>query len=458
MKKIFVMAVAAAMIFASCAKNENGGRVEPDGAESRMGISFTLPTGAATRATDIPGVGKEDDVNDITVFIFDGSGNAVLGNGTSFEVTVGEEGNFTVEDNTYTLKAENEIETTAGSRNVYLAANLPEGFTAATEPVLKAKKLQMATEAETAESIVMFSDVISKTITAIELDEDATPTQGQKTENAEANRVSAPLKRVVAKVVVSSATTLTQAFTGEGDGANFNVVYSVLGWGIHNSLSTTYAVEGAKTTGDYLGFVAGPLAKTLTTTAATTTTASEFAYVAENKPTVNGDLTYALIQTKAAPAKVAKVESGEIVWAAPADELEDMWVVKSVDNKFFFCESADIAEDVAEILAEDGEVKTAFYPGCYVYFTVYLNHTGSEKAGVIARNEFIHINLTGVKPGNFFGGTPGGEPDGDEPGDPDDDIFDPFDPDEPITKEAAFLTIDVTVADWVYDTVDTILE
>ncbi len=423
-----------------------------------MGISFTLPTGAKTRAESIVGVGTENDVKEITVFIFDGSGNPALGSSTSFEVTVGAEGNFTFKDNTYTLKPTKEIKTTAGPRTIYIGANLPDTdlTSASTEEMLQIKKLEM-TEAVTEESIVMFSDKISQTISAIGEIEGDEPTAEEIT--AKANKVEADLKRIVSKVVVTSAAQLTQKFEDEDRSEEFDVVYTVGNWGIHNSLSTTYAVEGSKTTGDYTGFTEGALLNTMPAigNAQTTEEATEFAYVAENMPKVYGDLTYALIQTTAAPTKVAKVEEGVIEWEAPENDLANMWVVKSIDNKFFFCESEGDANAVMSVLNNEGSVK-AYYPGCYVYFTVYLNHTGSEKAGVIARNEFIHTNITGIKAGNFFGGTPGAGDDGTNPEDPDEDPFDPNYPDEPIVKEDAFLTIEVSVAPWAYDKVDVTLE
>ncbi len=455
--KFFAAALAATALFASCAKDGGNTPVKPNSGESRMGISFTLPTGAVTRAENVSGVGTENEVKNITVFIFDGSGNPVLGSATKFDVTVGASGNFTLDGNTYTLKAENEIKTTAGPRTIYIGANLPatDLTSASTEEMLQIKKLEMS-NVVTEETIVMFSDKVSQTISTIGEIEGNEPTAAEITENA--NTVSADLKRIVSKVVVTSAAELTQEFEDQDRGEEVDVVYTVGKWGIHNSLSTTYAVEGTKTTGDYIGFTEGALSNTMPALGdvQTTTVATDFAYVAENMPKVYGDLTYALIQTTAAPDKVAKVDEGLIVWE-DAGAMTDMWVVKSIDDKFFFCESDSDANAVMSVLDNEGSVK-AHYPGCYVYFTVYLNHTGSDKAGAIARNEFIHTNITGIKTGNFFGGTPGAGDDGTEPQDPDEDPFDPNYPDEPIVKEDAFLTINVSVAPWAYDKVNVTLE
>jgi hypothetical protein len=165
------------------------------------------------------------------------------------------------------------------------------------------------------------------------------------------------------------------------------------------------------------------------------------------------ELTYVLIQTTAKPAKVATAEDGNgaeegekvIVWEnSTIGDGDDMWVVKSVENKFFFCDSEVNAEAVKGVLGDGAEWTK--YPECAVNFKVNLNHIeDAPKNGVIARNEFIHLNLTGVKGGNVFGGIPKDK----DPGDGGDD---------PIVKEDAYLTFDVTVAEWLYDDVQVELQ
>lgn len=449
MKKLFLMAAAAATLFASCAKEENPNAESGDAA--RMGLSFTLPTTSTRAQTSVNGVGSENTITKITVFVFNATGDAVTGNGTERALA-----DFTASSNTYTLQAGKEIQTTAGARKIYIAANLPAGFTATSEAALLARKVAMSDAVNGTTDLVMFSGKIDKTVAATQIaGSTASPTEIAA--NAAANKVTASMERLVAKVVVTrAANTFTQTFAHIGGG--FQIVYTVDNWGIGTGVSSVYAVKGAATTGEYNAFNANAFTNTMAAlaNAQTTAAAGTYTYVGENSPYSYGEMTYAMVRTKAAPNKVAKDDgAGAITWVT-SSALTDLHVVLSVDDEAYFCESSADAAAVKAILGSGAETYT--YPGSYVWFTVFLNHTASTKAGVLARNEFVHVNVTGVT-NDVFGGTPGAAPNGNTPSDPSDpNQPDPFDPNEPITEEIAYLTVEVAVSPWLYEQIDLDLE
>ena len=439
------MAAAAATILASCAKEDNLNN--ESGEAARVGLSFTLPS-AVTRAENVAGTGFENTITKITVFVFNATGDAVPGNGEVRAVS-----DFNVVSNTYTLKAGSEIETTAGARKIYIAANLPSGFTTpATETALLAQKVAMTAAVNGTTDLVMFSGKMDKPVTAMSI-AGASATAQEIADNAAANKVTGSMERLVAKVVVTrAANTFDQTFAHAPSG--FKVTYTVDNWGVGTGVSSVYAVKGTKTTGEYNAFNASAFDRTMPAVGDAKTTGNA-AYVGENSPYSIGEMTYAMVRTRAVPNQVAKVNAGAIAWSA-AGTLTDLYVVIGVDKKAYFCETSADADAVRALLGDGAQKYT--YPGSYVYFKVFLNHTGSSKAGVIARNEFIHVNVTGVT-ADVFGGTPGVAPGGGTPTDPTDpNQPDPIDPNEPITAEEAYLSVEVTVSPWLYEKIDLSLE
>jgi hypothetical protein len=451
MKKIFVMAASAAMILASCAKD--GGEIQTtDGAESRMGLSFTLSKSATTRS-DVKGLTTEDAVSKITVFVFDGNGDAVIGSGESFDSPADFEVTMTATTTTYTLRPEKEIKTTAGNRNVYIAANLPSGFTAATEQALKIKMIELA-DATTPDSFIMFSDAVNKNMVALGEIVGSSPTPGEIT--AGANRVSASLERIVAKVAVSVEDDgeFTQSLSG------LTLTYEANAWDVYNPLNSIYAVKGSKTPSDYDGFKKVAPLKEFTDDAEGETDGDKLVYIAENKPVLFGDLIYSFVRTTVTPSKVAKVVSNAIESVDPASTpLADLWIIRDIDGQFYFCETKSDFDAVGAKLAQTAEGAVGIhFPGSQAFFALSLNHDGSAKKGVINRNEYINVNVTGVTD-DVFGAFPGTEAsNGLIPEDPTTSGFKKIIPEDPIEVVDAYLTIDVTVAPWSYGTVDVPLQ
>ena len=438
-KSILAAGLVAMAAFSSCSNDDNGVNVPgAEGEATTMGLSFTLPT-SATRATEV-GTANENAVSSITVYIFDGNGNAVTGNATTIDANTT---NFDIVGTKYTLKDGKQIETTAGPRRIYIAANV-QGFvgTPATEAALQTKKIAIS-DAAVATKFIMFSEVTAKNLAA--------QADGQSPEqNGAANKVVTSMERISAKVVVSKASdTFTQTFTSP---AGFSIEYTVDQWGVGNDVTTAFAVKGDATTGDYRAFDASKFTNAASLIDDIDWATCATVYVGENTP-VNGligEATYAMIRTIAKPSQVVSVDGGgNLVWSAPGT-LTDLYVVITADKKAYFCDSETNAEAV--LIKVGGNRYT--YPGCYAYFTVLLNEKEAV-AAKINRNEFIHVNVTGVASNGLFGGIPGsGSSGGEEPIDPTDptdpDNPNPVDPEEPIEKKDAFLLFEVSVSPWLY--------
>ena len=440
MKKIFYfVALAAAVLFSSCSKDAEKSIVN-EVANAGLRISFTLPTDA-TKA-DVAGVGNENVITDISVFIYDLSGNEVVGNGTKIPIA-----DFTKNGNNYTSTDASLVKTSAGNRKVYLAANVPSGFTAPlTETSLKLREIDIANTNPT--SFVMFSPVVGL------------PVQGQiqgetAAANANKNVVDTDFKRITSKVVVSTTNTnllLEQNFTNHSV-AGIKITYTFDKWDTYQNARSVYAIEGTQTTGKRYPFQDAALGYNINVNGTVTGNWAQATpkYIGENIPgnELKGEATYALLRAKAVPSHKATASGAVVSWATASvsDWANGFVLVIDPDKKAYFCTDVTAANAVAN--AVGGESYT--FPGSYVYFRVMLNEADDAK---ILRNQLIHVNVTGIVK-DIFAGNPGQGPDGEKPTNPTEPQQpNPLDPDEPVVLKDAYLKIDVTVKDWLYKDVD----
>jgi hypothetical protein len=415
-----------------------------------MGLSFTVPEPAATRA-GVDGIGYENDVKSVSVWVFNGGEPDKFQNFANMD-------DFTATGNganrTYTLDPEKQIiEVTAGARTVYIGVNLPADWATDAadwdETDLKAATLTLA-EANTGTALAM---IASKEMTVRALVEGA-----DEKVNAADNKVSVVLERIVAKVVVTSANGKGQSFTQTfEDIEDLTITYTVDNWGIGKSNDKMFVVEGQEknpATPAHVPFDATKFTNAIGTKASaqtSTTTARE--YVGENYPTNDGQKTYAMVRSRASFNRLAKVNAkGDgIEWYAANLKESDFYVVLSKSKELYFCDDETRAKQIANVVDGVGYA----YPGGYVYFPVMLNEEGKGK---IVRNSFIHVDVTGIAD-NVFGGTPGAGEDGEEPIDPEDpNQINPIIPDKPATEQKAYLQVEVSVADWEYTEYPTDLE
>ncbi len=278
MKKIFLMAAAVATLFASCAKEENGGgKVDSGEAKAaQVGFSFEIPTPApATRAETQISTNDEVKVNRISVFIFDETGApATLNPYTHFDAadvalafattnnTVGQKTRFTLNEEYY-------IETVSGKAHLYVGINLPASLdhAYASEAALWAAKSNANAEGmiapETGETHVtgegfatpadftMFGQAMDSGKPEITLNEYVEGDDQTLTE------VPVIVERVVSKVV---GTTQAAVFTAVKQGADaiapaaadyavwtkpaaaagLQLIYTIQSYNVYNEMSESY--------------------------------------------------------------------------------------------------------------------------------------------------------------------------------------------------------------------------
>lgn len=134
MKKLFVSALAVALVFSSCTKdsgngNGTGNGTDGDGVGTKLGLTLTFPRSEGTRATDTENATPDEmNVNSIHLFIFNSDGTAA--NAVNpIEMTLSD---FTVVNNatndTYTLKHSKRVTTTTGTKRIYVGINLSDEF------------------------------------------------------------------------------------------------------------------------------------------------------------------------------------------------------------------------------------------------------------------------------------------------------------------------------------------
>ena len=277
MKKIFLMAAAAATLLASCAKEENGdGKVGSGEAKAaQVGFSFEIPTTApATRAETQISTDDEVKVNRISVFIFDETGSpATLGHYTHFDAADVDDAFTTAETNgqktRFTLNEDYYIETVSGKAHLYVGINLPVSLdhAYASEALLWAAKSNANAEGmiapetgethvagegfATTEDFTMFGQAMASGKPEITLNEYVEGNDLTLTE------VPVSVERVVSKVV---GTTQASAFSAVKQGvdaivpaaadyavwtkpaaaAGLQLIYTIQSYNVYNEMSESY--------------------------------------------------------------------------------------------------------------------------------------------------------------------------------------------------------------------------
>ncbi len=436
MKKIFLMAAAAATLLASCAKEENPNNVD-NGAEAKMDVVISFPK-TMTRAADGNASALDVAVNTIDVFVFNADGTAATGNDV-----VNIDDFTTGSNNTYTLKPESRITTTAGTKTIYVGINLPAALAGATsESTLK--NAADVTGLSTASGVAMLSAPKSQNLQAQE--EDTTPT-------VNANVVPVTVERLVAKIAVTAGS--ESGYTPSS--ASFTVAPDKFAVG--NLATSFYPVQRMEnnklvtpTTDD--NTVQGLKAINTNGTAAKSLT--DYFYVPEYRPAITNlrsDATYAVVRGSFTFTKYSTVSDGSIaVGDAPALAAgDDVYVVRAGANTYF-CESNDIALNVLD--AADGEGYIDVYEvaddnNLYTYYYVFINAAdGVTDPLAVYRNQFINLTVNDVK----GLGVPG------DPTNPDTPPTTPPGGGETVIETEAYLEVEVDVKVWDYSALAVDLE
>lgn len=203
-----------------------------------------------------------------------------------------------------------------------------------------------------------------------------------------------------------------------------------------------------------------------------------------------GNTTYAMIATQVHVGKTAVINAAGdgIEWTGAANNIaengtevtsaDDLWIVvkpaegANAAQTFIVKGEPDggtaaeptysVAEDMGTLLGGTAAgVKIYHYPDSFVHFMVWLNREAANDYR-IGRNEYIHIDIQGVKAldGNFPG-YPGDPTDPKKPIDPtgdDPDNPDPIEIIDPVEPLDAKLIVKITVKPWTYRHNVTILQ
>ncbi len=427
MKKLFLIAATAAIVFASCDKWPGGGK---DDGEARMNIVISFPKAMGTRAVDNNASDKDVAVESVTVFVFDEDGNGVLGNGTSFALS-----DFTATGgNTYSLSQSERIQTTVGKKRVYVGINLPESLKSAdNEDDLIESASTAGLEGEN--SVTMLSSVATPTLASQEDSEEDTPAT---------NIVTTEVKRLVAKVAVTMGEedyfTLSE---DDPNGASFTVTPDKFTVG---GLATTfYPVERLdggmlSTPGDDVEAVGSEMRDI--NARGTALAALAAFYVPEHsdmsREYLQSNLTHAVVRARVGFAKWAIVGSEGVDYENVSSLTPGGFVyVFRHDGDTYFCKSASAAAAVKNELGVSPahDVYSVDENGrFYTYYHLFLNRDETDVLAV-RRNQFFDITITGA---NGLGSPS------------------PIAPDEPLL-ESTYLEVSVDVLAWDYRPMDRVL-
>lgn len=406
------LAVTAALAlgFSSCSNDDdltgNGGNPAPTGKATTFTLSIAQPR---TYATDPNATDAERLMNSVDVFIFNDA--------NGFEKREHLEGSeFTQSpDNEYT--ADRTIATTVGAKKIYVGINLSDALArkVATEGMSAIYKVSSADDL-LVDGFAMFSKV-SSSATFVEATDPTAST---------ANRVSANVARLLAKVSVEKGTALkNNVLGGTISDLQFSVSNITKQYFILPSVST---FSPTNTLADFYKENAYKAVNANGTAIAS----ANASYALENASaqSLEGYSTYASIRAKFVPTTVVKLStagngaSGLVSETAPATP-QTFYVVTNAGVKYYFIDENDAT-------AYDGEVnglpsaRVDTYTDGYCYYKAYLNPAVDYN---IYRNNFYKVNITAV---NGLGQS------GDDIDNPEHEISKPTN-----------ITVDIVVEPWV---------
>lgn len=421
MKVMFKNLMIAATLlagFASCSNDDDS--TINGGIETGKATTFTLSIAQPkTYATDPNATADESTLNSVDVFIFNDAGTL-----EKRERLTGSE--FTQSPtNEYT--ANRTIASTTGAKKIYVGVNLSDELArnVASQGLSAIYKVSTAADLmNPTNGFAMFSKVAS----------DATFVESTDPTAATANKVSATVSRLLAKVSVIQSPTLSYNVLGgtisdlEFSLSNITQLYYMLpnvsGLSPVNSLSpsTLYNQDSYQ-------------ALNASTTAIT---ASNVSYALENASSQNleGYTTYASIRAKFIPTTVVKLTtagngaSGLVSETVPATPVT-FYTVSNAGVRYYFLNQTDATAYDTEINGANTTLAT--YTNGYCYYKAYLNPDNNFN---IYRNNLYKVNITAV---NGIGES-------------DKDIID--NPDKEISKPTN-ITVSVDIEDWIENTQNT---
>lgn len=413
MKVIFRNVMIAATLlagFASCSNDDdagNGGNPIPTGKATTFTLSIAQPR---TYASDANATGNETVLKSVDVYIFNDA------NGLEKRERLAGSDFTQSPQNEYT--ADRTIATSVGAKKIYVGVNLSEALAlkVATEGLSAIYKVSSADDLmNPTNGFAMFSKVASNAIFVEATD----PTAGT------ANKVSATVSRLLAKVSVETSPTLKyNVLGGTVSDLQFSVSNITKQYYMLPSLST---FSPSNTLADFYN----ENAYKAVNANGTEITSANVSYALENASaqSLEGYSTYASIRAKFVPTAVVKLStagngaSGLVSETAPVTP-QTFYVVANAGVKYYFINETDATAYNAEINGAPTTITT--YTDGYCFYKAYLNPAVDYN---IYRNNFYKVNITAV---NGLGQN------GDDVDNPEHEISKPTN-----------ITVDIVVEPWV---------
>ncbi len=479
--KTMMVALFAALMFASCSEDEEngGGQETVTGEASRVGIIFSVPKsiGGVSSRANIAASTDESTVDNLSVYIFNATGTGIAGNNTF--LTTGSDFSYNGTDGVYELN--NPIASIAVKADIYVIVNHPD-FTSAPSYSTKSQLIAAIEE-----------------ISAMSVDGEFTmvaSTEGEQLKEYDASdpttttQVTMSAGRVVSKVVATSMNETYQTEWKDANSLTYNTLtYTITEFNVYQEAIKSYLVAQYQTLSPFDTSAFSPYATSVekankavevdvdyTIANPDELNAIDRFYIGENTPTsgntLNENTTYVMIATKVKMTHFAKWNSitqsvgWEDVTGYTYTEDDDLYVVNYNGMSYV----TNTEADAIEIAQELGTTSTALtyytYPEGYVHFQVFLNglnqtNTADKNSYSVDRNQLIHVKVTGlIDKNSYFPGYPGGDGDGtpgnpgpDKPIDPNEDNGknpDPKKPGEKVDPEDSLLDILIEILGWEY--------
>ena len=413
MKVIFRNVMIAATLlagFASCSNDDdasNGGNPIPTGKATTFTLSIAQPK---TYASDPNSILAETELKSVDVYIFNDA------NGLEKRERLSGSDFTQSPQNEYT--ASRTIATSVGAKKIYVGVNLSEALAliVAHEGLSAIYKVSSANDLmNPANGFAMFSKVASNAIFVEATDPTAST----------ANKVSATVSRLLAKVSVETSPTLKyNVLGGTVSDLQFSVSNITKQYYMLPSLST---FSPSNTLADFYNENAYKAVNANGTAIAS----ANVSYALENASaqSLEGYSTYASIRAKFVPTAVVKLStagngaSGLVSETAPVTP-QTFYVVANAGVKYYFINETDATAYNAEINGAPTTIST--YTDGYCFYKAYLNPAVDYN---IYRNNFYKVNITAV---NGLGQN------GDDVDNPEHEISKPTN-----------ITVDIVVEPWV---------
>lgn len=394
---MFVACAVAGISLAGCNNDKNDPRnQESEGKQTFMTVSLTFPKGD-TRVTSDPNATEDEaGIKTVDVFIYTGTGYFL--SHTALRASDFTQAASGSNEDKYTYSAASKIETTTGSRNVYVGINLPSDLVTElnnrpmselTTAVRTLSREQMTTVAN---GLPMFS---TEGVQSVFVEDDT----------AAANNITVKVQRLVAKITVSKSATMEQSGV-EGKLADIT-------FAINNFNLKSFLIQGEDPYKDpnwAIGsYAAGDFSQAITTDYVDVLDLAEISnpgvddyfprYASENtsEGKTKKEITRVTVRATFIPENIY-VDDENGSYETSTATLEGIttprtfWSVTPViggPSAYFFDEA------IAQLYSEDNsDAEIVTFANGYCYWDMFLNKPGTTDKWDVLRNDYYKCNIT----------------------------------------------------------------